>query len=111
MNEHEIFLPEVGQRIIERRKKLRMTQETLAEKGDLTPQFISYAELGKRAMRPENLLRLSSALEVSVDYLLTGDVIDKDMLILSNKLEKLTDTQLRFIENIVDECIELNKNS
>lgn len=111
MNEHEIFLPEVGQRIIERRKKLRLTQETLAEKGDLTPQFISYAELGKRAMRPENLLRLSSALEVSVDYLLTGDVIDKDMLILSNKLEKLTDTQLRFIENIVDDCIELNKNS
>ncbi len=111
MNEHEIFLPEVGQRIIERRKKLRMTQETLAEKGDLTPQFISYAELGKRAMRPENLLRLSSALEVSVDYLLTGDIIDKDMLILSNKLEKLTDTQLRFIENIVDDCIELNKNS
>ena len=111
MNEHEIFLPEVGQRIIERRKKLRMTQETLAEKGDLTPQFISYAELGKRAMRPENLLRLSTALEVSVDYLLTGDVIDKDMLILSNKLEKLTDTQLRFIENIVDDCIELNENS
>ena len=111
MNEHEIFLPEVGQRIIERRKKLRMTQETLAEKGDLTPQFISYAELGKRAMRPENLLRLSTALEVSVDYLLTGDVIDKDILILSNKLEKLTDTQLRFIENIVDDCIELNENS
>lgn len=111
MNEHEIFLPEVGQRIIERRKKLRMTQETLAEKGDLTPQFISYAELGKRAMRPENLLRLSTALEVSVDYLLTGDVIDKDMLILSNKLEKLTDTQLRFIENIVDDCIGLNENS
>ena len=33
----------------------------LAEKGDVTPQFVSYAESGKRAMRPENLLKISSA--------------------------------------------------
>ena len=72
MTEQELFLQEVGRRIAERRKQLGMTQEMLAERGDMTPQFVSYAEAGKRAMRPENLLKLASALGVSADYLLTG---------------------------------------
>ncbi len=98
---------EMGQRIIERRKKLGLTQEELAEKGDVTTQFVSYAESGKRAMRPENLLKISEALGVSTDYLLTGDVVDKDLLLLSEKLRKLSPEQLRIIENIIDECIKL----
>ena len=107
MQEQDICLIEIGKRIIERRKKLGLTQETLAEKGDMTPQFISYAESGKRAMRPENLLKISTALEVSADYLLTGDVVDKDLLLLSDKLRKLTPSQIRIIENIIDEAISL----
>lgn len=107
--DREIFLPEIGQRIIDRRKKLGLTQEALAEKSNLTTQFVSYAESGKRAMRPENLLKIANALEVSTDYLLTGDIIDKDLLILSEKLSKLTPSQVRLIENIIDECIELFK--
>lgn len=107
MDENEKWLLVVGQRITERRKKLGWTQEELAEKGDLTPQFVSYAESGKQAMRPENLLKISSALGVSADYLLTGEIIDKDLLILSDKLRKLSAPQLRIVENIVDECITL----
>ena len=107
MQEKDICLLEIGKRIVERRNKLGLTQEQLAEKGDLTPQFVSYAESGKRAMRPENLMKISTALGVSTDYLLTGDIIDKDMLILSDKLKKLTPEQIRTIENIIDECIKL----
>lgn len=104
MIDNELCLKEIGNRIIERRKKLGLTQEALAEKGDMTTQFISYAELGKRAMRPENLLKISSALGVSADYLLTGDIIDKDLLLLSEKLSRLTPSQLRIVEGIIDEC-------
>lgn len=107
MEANEKWLLVVGQRITARRKKLGWTQEELAEKGDLTPQFVSYAESGKRAMRPENLLKISSALGVSADYLLTGEIIDKDLLLLSNKLRKLTASQLRIVENVIDECITL----
>ncbi|MGN0165887.1 MAG: helix-turn-helix domain-containing protein [Lachnospiraceae bacterium] len=105
----ELYLDEIGQRITNRRKELGMTQEALAERVDLTTQFVSYAESGKRAMRPENLMKLSKALDVSVDYILTGETIDKDMLILSNKLKELTPEQFRGIEIIIDECIKLNK--
>ena len=104
MDDNEKWLLVVGQRITDRRKKFGWTQEELAERGDLTPQFISYAESGKRAMRPENLLKISSALCVSTDYLLTGEIIDKDLLLLSDKLQRLSASQLRIIENIVDEC-------
>ena len=107
MQDKETFLQEVGQRIIERRKKLGITQEALAEISDVTTQFVSYAESGKRAMRPENLLKIATALGVSTDYLLTGNIVDKDLLLLSDKLSKLTPSQLRIIENIIDECNNL----
>ena len=107
MTADEINLIEIGKRITERRKKLGMTQETLAEKGDLTPQFVSYAESGKRAMRPENVIKLAKALVVSADYLLTGDIVDKDMLILSDKLRTLSPEMLRIVENIIDELRKL----
>jgi toxin-antitoxin system, antitoxin component, xre family len=107
MSENELLLQQIGKRIIERRKKLGLTQEALAEKGDMTTQFVSYAESGKRAMRPENLLKISSALGVSADYILTGEIVDKDYLLLSDKMRKLTPSQLRLIENIVDECNSL----
>lgn len=104
MSESELCLKAIGQRIIERRKKLGLTQEALAEKGDMTAQFVSYAEAGKRAMRPENLMKIAAALDVSADYLLTGDIIDKDLLILADKMRKLTPSQIRIIEAVIDEC-------
>lgn len=107
MQDKDLCLKEIGQRIVERRKKLGLTQEALAEKGDMTTQFVSYAEAGKRAMRPENLKKISEALGVSADYLLTGDVIDKDLLILSDKMRSLSPSQLRIVENIIDECVSL----
>lgn len=103
----QIYLHEVGQRIMDRRKKLGLTQEELAERCDLTTQYVSYAESGKRASRPENLMRIASVLGVSTDYLLTGDIIDKDKLLLSGKLDKLSSEEVRIIENIIDECIAL----
>jgi len=100
-------MEEAGKRIMERRKKLGMTQEQLAEKSEVTTQFVSYAESGKRAMRAENLMRIAAALEVSTDYILTGDIIDKDKLLLSEKLDKLTPAEVRLVEGIIDECIVL----
>ena len=45
MNE---LLLQIGKRIYDRRKQLRMTQDELADKADTTPQTISSAELGKK---------------------------------------------------------------
>lgn len=98
------LIKELGRRIQARRKHLGLTQEALAELCDVTPQFISYAEAGLRAPRPENLLKLATGLAVSVDYLLTGQTTDKDVSVLAQKLRRLTPNQLRAVETIVDEC-------
>ena len=103
----KLYLSEVGQRIMDRRKKIGLTQEELAEQSGLTTQFVSYAESGKGASRPENLMRIAAVLGVSTDYLLTGDIIDKDMLLLSEKLGRLSAAEVRIVENIIDECISL----
>lgn len=111
MSNSILKLEEVGNRILTLRKKRGLTQEALAEKSDVTTQFVSYAESGKRAMRPENLVKISVALGVSVDYLLTGDIIDKDLLLISNKMNRLSATQVRIIEAIIDECLILYPNN
>ena len=41
-----------------RRKSLRMTQEELAEKLGVSTQMISNLELGKKAIRPDNLAKV-----------------------------------------------------
>lgn len=102
----EFSLQDVANRITACRKRLGLTQEALAEKADVTTQFMSYAESGKRAMRPENLYKIATALGVSTDYLLTGDIIDKDLLIMSDKLRKLSPEQFRLVERIIDDCAE-----
>ena len=51
------LLKQIGTRIFNRRKQLRLTQEELAELASITPQTISSAELGKKALRPENIIK------------------------------------------------------
>lgn len=52
------LLNQIGTRILERRKQLRLTQEELAERAEITAQTVSYAELGKKALRPENIIKI-----------------------------------------------------
>ena len=99
------LIQEMGIRIIIRRRQLGLTQEELAEKAELNSQVISTAELGKKALRPENIARLSKALDVSADYLLTGMIIDKDILLIDQKIRGLSVEQVHHLENIIESYV------
>ena len=99
------LLHEMGDRIIARRKQLRLTQEELAEAAGVTPQMISTAELGKKALRPSNIVKICTALGVSPDYLLLGKISDTDHSILAQKLSCLSPEQYRHLEDIIDSFI------
>ena len=101
----ENLLQEIGQRITARRKQLRMTQEELSEMAGVTSQTISNAELGKKGLRPENIIRLCSAMEISPDYLLLGRISEDDMSVLNRKVSQLSPEQYRHLEDIVDSYI------
>ncbi len=98
----EVLLVEIGQRIFDRRKQLMLTQEQLAEQAGLTPQTVSTAELGKKAMRPENIIKMCDALEVSTDYLLRGKISSEDESVICQKMSQLPPEQYRHLEDIIN---------
>ena len=94
------LLKEMGQRMLDRRKQLKLTQEALAKMAHVTPQTVSTAELGTKAMRPETMLKICDALDISTDYLLRGQVMEGDTRLLNQKVSSLTPCQYRHLENI-----------
>lgn len=101
------FLEKMGQRLVDRRKQLRMTQEETANKADLAIQIVSNSELGKTAIRPENMFRLCAALDISADYLLSGEIVDKEVFILDQKVRTLSPRQFQFLEDLIGNYINL----
>lgn len=89
MNDN-LFLVDMGTRIAQRRKELRLTQEQLAEKMGLSLQSISCIELGKKAIRPENLANLCVHLAVTSDYILYGKRDREQMKEIVEKLAGLS---------------------
>ena len=62
----------VGKRIAELRKSYGYTQEKLAELADISIQFLVQIEHGQKTMKLGTLRKLSSALSVSTDYIVSG---------------------------------------
>ena len=100
----ENLLTEMGERLSKRRKQLGLTQEQLAEMAGSTTQTISTAETGRKALRPENVLKLCDALDISIDYLFRGQISDQDFSLLSTKISQLTPEQYQYLETIIGIC-------
>ena len=96
------LLKEMGERIYRRRKSLKLTQEELAEKLGVSTQMISNLELGKKAVRPENLAKLSVALNVSSDYVLFGSGKISPAESLYEQLLNLNAEDLNIITSMVN---------
>lgn len=96
----------MGNRISKRRKQLNMTQEQVAEAMNLSIQSLSCIELGKKAIRPENLYNLCVALNVSADYILMGKRTTNQLEGISKKIATLKDDDYQIVENIIDHLIK-----
>ena len=103
----DILLRNIGQRISERRKELHLTQEKLAEQMDVSIQMISNLELGKKAIRPENLVKVCKVLDISADYILTGIRSDHEIMELTEKITRLPEKRQKIIVALVDNLLEL----
>lgn len=101
----DIALQEIGKRLYKRRKQLCMTQDELAERTGVTGQTISTAELGKKAMRADTIIRVCNALDISADYLLFGHISPPDVSVLTQKVSQLTPNQYRHLEDVIDSFI------
>ena len=66
-------MPTVGSRIRRRREALGWIQEELATKAKISKSFLSDLENGKRNVGADKLLDIARALNLSLDYLMTGE--------------------------------------
>lgn len=101
----DISLQQIGQRLCARRLQMNMTQEELAERANVTSQTISFAELGKKAMRADTIIGICRALQVSADYLLFGEVTHKELSALEQKISQLSPDQYQYLEGIINNYI------
>ena len=80
----EINYALIGKRIRETRKQRGLSAEELAEIADLSTVYISYIENAKRKPSLESLIKISNALEITIDELLYGNLLYKAHMSLSD---------------------------
>ena len=99
----------MGDRIKETRKKRCLTQENLAEKLDVSVEYISQIERGLKMPSMQIFVKLIEILDTSADYLLRDIVStcnlygDKD---IASKFEKMTPKQRIALSALIDTYIE-----
>ena len=71
------FFAAIGQRVKQRRSQKKWTREDLADSIGVTDKFIYDIEVGNKGMSLMTLQRLGQALEVSTDWLLSGEDFKK----------------------------------
>ena len=101
----------LGESIRSERIRQGLTQEQLAEKADISLNFMSLIENGKN-MSVQTLINISSALGLSIDKLVYSEEnYDPDIIsdqILYN-LSSLTDDEKLFFLNMIKQYKTLNK--
>ena len=99
----------MGDRIREARKQQGLTQEQLAEKVDITLEYISQIERGLKTPSMQVFIKLVEVLDVSADYLLRDSVSTRNLYgdkQIGSKLERLTPKQRVALEALIDTYIE-----
>ena len=102
----EKLLKEIGGRIHARRRELGLTQEMLAEQMEVSVQMISNLELGKKAIRPENLVKLCNVLRISADYILRGIRSDFEIGSFVEKYARLSAENQYLLEKLAENLVK-----
>lgn len=69
---------EIGRRVRLRRDYFGLSREQLAEKIEVSNQFIADIEYGNRGMSLETLYKMSQVLQISADYFLAGKIYEEE---------------------------------
>ena len=105
-------LDTIGKNIRKFREIKKLRQEDLAEKTDLTTNYIGMIERGEKIPSLETFINILNSLGVSADMVLS-DVLDngytvKDSL-LNEKLEKLVPEDRNRIYEVIDTMMKHSK--
>ncbi len=98
---------EVGQRIRQLRLLSDYTQAEFAEAVDISINFLSEIENGKKGLSQERLARISHQLNTSCDYILFGDTPKPiDLIEATNGMSI---DELKTLKEYLDSLIKMKK--
>lgn len=98
----------LGQRIREQRKAKGWTMEQLAEKVELSPNYVGDLERGVKIPSLETFIRIVEVLDVSADVLIRDSVAPASYVAddeLNRKLQQLTPGQKKAATDILNAYI------
>lgn len=105
-------LDTIGKNIRKFRLARKLRQEDLAEKTDLTTNYIGMVERGEKIPSLETFIKIVNALGVSSDMVLT-DVLETGYTVknsmLNEKLEKLVPEDRNRIYEVIDTLVKQSK--
>ena len=86
----------LGSRIRETRRSLGLSQFELAEDASISVTYLSYIENGKKSLSLDTLVRIATALNTTVDYLLIGN--------------QANNLQLSEYDLLLDDCTQMERD-
>lgn len=96
---------QLGARVREKRQRLGLTQEQLAELCNISPSYIGIIERGDKKLSVETLVKLSRILGVSTDFLLRDSLLKAIPEVKANEIlsaiSNLNETDVNMIIDIV----------
>ncbi|MGN0162492.1 MAG: helix-turn-helix domain-containing protein [Candidatus Ornithomonoglobus sp.] len=90
---------DMGIRIKALRNEKRLTREQLAEKAEISTQFLADIESGNKGMSVATLYKLSKALCVSSDYLLFGN--ENNECGIADIIKAIPDNQQAYAKELI----------
>jgi len=109
----EIDYSVIGKRIASIRKQQKLTQYQLAEKADISNNYLSHIETAKSIPSLETIMNLCVALNITPNEILMGTkTTEKDYLNndIENKLQQCSTKQKKLILNFIDLVIKEKYN-
>jgi transcriptional regulator with XRE-family HTH domain len=91
-----------GDRIVKRRVELNINQKGLCEITGIPKQTMSRIEKNETEINFERLIAISKALNVSIDWIITGKETDD----IDIKFQKLKRSEKELLEPMIDKMLE-----
>lgn len=113
MKERKELNIHIGERIRQAREKTGYTQERLADKIDVSVQYVSDLERGVVGTSIPTLIKICHSLSVSSDFILMGHNADIEPLDISIRLKSLSLQERKLMEeniNLMLEAFRINQS-
>ena len=105
MREKKEINIKIGEQVKTARENAKFTQEQLAEKLEVSPQYISDLERGLVGISVQTLKNLCATLCVKSDRILFGETDNSNAIILE-RFKSLSKEQIIILSEIIDKYIE-----